>query len=414
MEGSPRRRASRKSLVLYLIPILLFLPIGIAWLFTGQPAGSTASLLPEPLFSLKEADYHADPRIHRIPAISLRIIRDLILDEDPYEPDSDGRLATVAAVLQTPIATTTPSGRGAAHISPTAAPSQIAGPPIPETGPSMTAPAGNTAVPTTVSPAQTPTPVFIPASPTATPYRQPSSTSAPTQSAVPFASPTPTSSPTQAIAPTASTSPSLTRMPTLTLTSTPTASQTTTPTQPGSPSTTTTSTATPTSKQTLAPSPTPSATATMTPTAIQTTAPTAEPDPLCVDPLLSAGSLPSGFVADIDPPNGDTEVSLDHTYVTIFFNSPMNTGPGKGWVESDSYHWVVNLENDRAVPILNRVYNPANRSLTLFLDTTHPFWIALWHSGRSYKVVVDGAIQNACSVAQGYSVVTTFQLVGRR
>jgi len=189
-------------------------------------AGSEDGLFPAAIHSGRYADYSADSRL--IPNVGLGIIEAALIDNGAPTQEIRSRIATMTAVLQTPIPTATPADRSRTPTLPE--PTSTAPPPSP------------TAAGTT-----TPSPTAWIVLPSLTPFR----TFTPTPSLTATASAT--------FAPTFTASPRPTKRRRPTKTPTPTATSTSKPTR----------TATPTSTATA----TDTATATATSTATATAAP---------------------------------------------------------------------------------------------------------------------------------------------
>jgi hypothetical protein len=439
----------RKVVALYLILSLAFTCLMIILVPRWVASANAMTLLGVNLHSSAEADYRADPRPERVPGISLAILKDVILDNEPFATDWADRLATVTAVLRSPIPTMTPAFTSAPALIQTAVvatqnisqvtvstATQIANP-TPSVGSTPTAAhtptvitvssptpeptwTRNAAVPTRT---QTPTsriPGAATRTPTATQTLTYAPTNTPTVSTPPAATPTPTltSTSTLTATPTATYTPTFTPMstptgtPTPTLTFTPTFTPSSTYTPTFTPMFTPTNTPTPTSTHTPTATytptntPTPTATFTATNTFTPTSTPTLSPTPGCsVVPI--DGALPDGFVKDVDPVDGATNIPITRNYVIIYFNQPMRKDGGGGSVEKPEHYHIYNTTTGKdinASNILSRSYDPTDYSLTIMFDTSD----TSWQSNTLFNIIVDGTLQNACGDKQAGKVYTEF------
>ncbi len=238
-------------------------------------------------------------------------------------------------------------------------------------------------------PTDTPTPTvtYTPA-PTFTPT--PTDTTTPTASYTPM--PTDTSTPTITSTPTDT--------PTPTATFTQTATNTLTPTTTSTPTFTPTPTDTPTPTPTY--TPTNTTTPSNTPTPSITPTPTATPG--CSGPLLVDGALPDGFVKDVDPSDGASNVSISRDWVKIYFTQPMKFDGSGNSVERKKHYHISRASDNKEVAILSRSYDPANYVLTITFDTSD----SDWNYGTLYNIIVDGSLQNACGTKQLDKVYTDF------
>ncbi|MEJ2350721.1 MAG: hypothetical protein P8Y03_13120 [Anaerolineales bacterium] len=445
------RHKRRKVLALFLILLLVFTCLMVILVPRWVASANAMTLLEVDLHSSAEADYRADTRLERVPGISLAILKDVILDNEPSATDWADRLATVTAVLGSPIPTMTPALTSAPALARTAVvPTENVSQVIASTATQLPNPTPSVSSTPTAAPTPTiitmasPTPestatrnLVVPTrtpTPTsrirATPTRTPTATQTPTY--------TPTNTPTLPTAPAASPTPTQTRVSTLTATPTmtytptftPTSTSTGTPTSTPAPTFTPTSTYTPsftptftpmntptdtptptsthTPTATYTPTNTPTQTATCTPTNTftPTSTPTLTPTPGCfVVPI--DGALPDGFVKDVDPGNGATDVSITRDYVIIYFNQPMRNDGGGGSVEKPEHYHIYNTATGKdinASNILSRSYNPIDYSLTIMFDTTD----TNWQSNTLFNIIVDGTLQNACGDKQAGKVYTEF------
>lgn len=447
------KRKHRKVLAFLLILLLALTCLIITLLPQWLASAKMPTLLPVNLHSSGEADYSVDPWPRRVPGISLAILKDIILDNEPYATDLADRLATVTAVLGSPIPTMTPAFASAPTLVQTAAVpteniSQIIAStatqiPNPTLSVSSTPTAARTptvvmassptpeptGTPNKVVPTRTPTPTSrIPGTltrtPTATQTLTYTPTNTPTVSTAPAATHTPTptttstltatptatytpaftptSTPTGTPTPTSTLTPTFTPTSTYTLTFTPTFTPMNTPTDTPTP----TSTHTPTATYTPTNTPTPTATFTPTNTFTPTSTPTLSPTPGCfVVPI--DGALPDGFVKDVDPADGATNVPITRDYVIIYFNQPMRNDGGGGSVEKPEHYHIYNTATGKdinASNILSRSYNPIDYSLTIRFNTSD----TNWQSNTLFNIIVDGTLQNACGDKQGGKVYTEF------
>ncbi len=297
----------------------------------------------------------------------------------------------------TPTATYTPTDTPTATFTPTDTPTATYTPtdtPTPTFTPTDTPTA-------TYTPTDTPTPTFTPTdtptatyTPTDTPTPTFTPTDTPTATYTPTDTPTPTFTPTDT--PTATYTPTDTPTPTFTPTDTPTATYTPTDT----PTPTFTPTDTPTATYTPTDTPTPTFTPTDTPTATGT--------PSCSPPLPIDGTLPDGFVQDIDPPDGATGISLGRSTITVFYNQPMEHGGGGGTVDNDNKYRLETTAGGDKVSLLSATYDPNNYAVTVTFDNTEDDWMA----GTSYSFEIKNSVENICGTKQDESVFTTFTTVG--
>lgn len=409
----------RKVLALFLFLLLAFICSIIGLLPQWFASAKSLTLLDVTLHSSGEADYSADPRPERVPAISLAILKDIILDNEPYATDWAGRLATVTAVLGSPIPTMTPAFTpGPAPVrtvlvptenisqSPDSTATQLADPAPSVSSTPMAAPTPTVITVASLTPeptgtrnaallTRTPTPTSrIRGTPTRTPAATQTTTCTPTNTPTVFTGPAVTSTPTLTSTSILTATPILTPTPTLSPTSTPA----------GTP--TPTSTPTPTATYTPTNAPTPTVTFTPTNTFTPTSTPAASPTPGCSVPGID-GSLPDGFVQDVDPGDGTTGFSITRDYVIIYFNQPMRKDGGGGSVEKPEHYHIYNTATGKdinASNILGRTYNPMDYSLTISFDTTD----SNWQRGTLFNIIVDGSVQNSCRDKQGGQVYTAF------
>jgi hypothetical protein len=438
-------RRRRKVLALFLMLLLIFTCLIIALLPRWVASANALTLLEVNLHSSGEADYSADPRPERVPGISLAILKDVILDNEPYATDWAERLATVTAVLGSPIPTMTPAfTANPALVETMALPTENISQVIASTAtqpaiptPTVASTTAATSTPTLISassPTPEPTETGNPAVPirtptptsriAGTPTRKPTGTqtltytptNTPTVPTAPAASqthtPTPTPTPTATFTPTGKPTDTPTPISTFTPTFTPTSAYTPTFTPTFTPTNTPTDTPTPTSAHTptatYTPTNTPIPTATFTPTNTftPTSTPTLSPTPGCfVVPI--DGALPDGFVKDVDPGDGATNVPITRDYVIIYFNQPMRNDGGGGSVEKPEHYHIYNTAKGKdinASNILSRSYNPIDYSLTIMFDTSD----TNWQSNTLFNIIVDGSLQNICGDNQGGKVYTEF------
>ncbi len=116
------------------------------------------------------------------------------------------------------------------------------------------------------------------------------------------------------------------------------------------------------------------------------------------------GTLPDGFVADINPANGAVDVSMDITTITIYYNQPMKNNGQAGSVERPEHYLVRDQTMNLPVAIVSRTYDPLTYTLTLDLYQQLP----IWQPSNLYKVTIKGSVQNACGSKQSADVTTTF------
>jgi hypothetical protein len=439
----------RKVFALFLMLLLAFTCLIIALLPRWVASANAMTLLEVNLHSSGEADYRADPRPERVPGISLAILKDVILDNEPYATDWADRLATVTAVLGSPIPTMTPAFASAPALVQTAVvptenitqtiagtatqlPSptpSVSSTPTDAPTPSVVTVSSPTPEPTAtrnmVAPTRTPAPTSgIRGTPartsTATQTLTNTPTNTPTVSTAPAATPTPTQTSTSTLTATPSVTrtatftttitpagtPTPTSTPTPTFTPTSTYTPTFTPTNTPTDTLTPTSTPTPTATYTPTNTPTPTATFTPTNTFTPTSTPTLTPTPGCFIVPID-GALPDGFVKDVDPGDDATDVPITRDYVIIYFNQPMRNDGGGGSVEKPEHYHIYNTATGKdinASNILSRSYDPIDYSLTIMFDTTD----TNWQSNTLFNIIVDGTLQNACGDKQAGKVYTEF------
>ncbi len=315
----------------------------------------------------------------------------------------------------TPTDTATPTPTDTATFTPTPTDTPTSTPTYTPT-PTHTATSTPTHTATfTLTPTDTPTstPTYTPTpTDTATPTPTDTATFTPTPTDTPTSTPTYTPTPTDTATSTPTHTATFTSTPTDTPTSTPT--YTPTPTDTATPTQTDTATSTPTDTptNTATYTPTPTDTATPTPTNTATTTPTPTPTntplptmtPGCSHPLPVDGTLPDGFLINVDPADGASNVSISRNSFTLYFNQPMlNDGSGDS-VERAKYYDLRNTVADRNVHILSRVYNPGNYSLTVTFDTTD----SDWQAATLYNIIIDDELLNACDTEMSARVYTEF------
>ncbi|MBZ0310305.1 MAG: cadherin-like domain-containing protein, partial [Anaerolineae bacterium] len=126
---------------------------------------------------------------------------------------------------------------------------------------------------------------------------------------------------------------------------------------------------------------------------------------ICSPPEAIDGALPDGYIADIIPGNGQTDVPLSTSTITIYFSQQMGVN-----VTSSGMYEVYQLGNSgKKVQIVPPVeYNPSTFTTTLTLRSDDPDWIG----NMFYVVSVNNLMQNSCGTVQSggaSEVTTTFQ-----
>ena len=386
-----------------------------------------------------------------VPGVESDIIRDLLLDRGQPISDIDVRLATLTAILSSPIPSATPNplqSIPSTIVSPTS-PESLLTTPItnieilattitPTTSNSQTSTSTSTIVTSPTStitatklPAATNTPTVIFA--TKTPTNQPSNTSTlqPTKTSTASATNTtsaPTNTPTMLSTNTPTTQPTNsptnqpTNTPTITLTfqptNTPTTQTTSTPTPQftNTPTIQNTNTPTiqPTSTSTIQPTSTSTIPPTFTPTPIPTNTPTTQPTltptlpPACSFPLpgsIDYAPPPNGFVEAIYPSNGATDVPMSINHITIFFNQPMEIGTGGHGVQNIGRYLLQNLSNNDKLDITDVTYDPLTFVAQVYFSKA-----SNWSILTTYQFTIDKEIANdpTCAVKQDVHIQIEF------
>jgi len=346
-----KKQRRPRALVLILILLLTLTCLIFAMLPQWLAVAKTSTLLPVNLHSVAEADYSADQRPYGVPAISLAILKDVILDNNPYATDWADRLATVHAILESPVPTMTPAfTTSAASVQPTTSALDATEISVQSTERMPTSiPTGTSTASPSPSPTVSPTAVLV-LSPTAKPTRErnavqtvgptasPSKTATftPTGESTPIASHTPTgtitASPTATATFTNTPTPTATPAPPPTATHTPTLASTHTPTATGTPAPTPTATKSPIPTDTLTATATPTATETATatlthtPTASHTPTPTATHTPTDTLAATTTNTVTATQTpADTPTPTATHTPTATGTPVSTVTNTPAAT-----------------------------------------------------------------------------------------
>ena len=315
-----QRKQNRNAYMGVLIVMIIFFSIALIlpqWFARAQ----AQTRLPISLHSNEEADYSADPHPKYVPAIGLGILQDILTENTVSPEEVSARMATVTAVLNTPIPTATPA--------PGLRPAATSVPLQPE-NPTATQVMNTESFRGTSTP--TPSPTGTPAvSPTFTatiaiyPRASATSTRKPGDGA-----PEPVPSPTNVMVEPSDTPTKPTSKPTPVPTKTKAPeSPTPTSTKPVPTNTTVPASSTPQPTPTPKPTKTPAPTNTAIPPSSTPIPP--QPTNTPIPPSTCEPPTKNGFIDGFDPPDGST-VPANTDSIVISYNQPMETS-GSGGVE---------------------------------------------------------------------------------
>jgi hypothetical protein len=430
-----------KNKITRIIIIILFLIIALTiFLLAGFPsivngANNKNVSVAIDIHSFEEANYSQDLNHAIIPVVQLDIIRGIMVDRGQPISDINDRIATLTAILSSPIPTATPN-----PLEPTFS-MTISGTnsEIPLPSPTTTIEILSSIIATLTTNSQTPTPtstLLTSHTPTITATKLPSLTNT---STVIYATNTPTKLPTSTstIRPTYTSTKQATNTATTNPSNTPTLHPTNTPTTQASitqtlqPSSTPTSqagnTATlqPTQTLTLLPSSTPTLIPTITHTTPATYTPTTQPtntptiQPTLTPTLLSTCSLPlpgstdnapppNGFINAIVPSHNEINVSMDLAYISVFYNQPMELGTLGHGVQRVSNYQLRNL-TDPLNPIPMTItlvnYDPASYIANVYFEATPEHG---WVPQSTFEFISKFTISNVCGDEQSVDVKINF------
>jgi hypothetical protein len=143
---------------------------------------------------------------------------------------------------------------------------------------------------------------------------------------------------------------------------------------------------------------------TPTPTATPTGTLMATSTPACTAPLPVDGTLPDGFVQNINPADATLNVPLSMTTINVQFNQPMLQS-GAGSPGNAANYELKRASDDHVVSLVSVAYDPLVYTATISFNNTDPDWNPLtW-----YYFKVKAPVQNICAAKQNSDVIIYFK-----
>ena len=133
-----------------------------------------------------------------------------------------------------------------------------------------------------------------------------------------------------------------------------------------------------------------------------------ETSPVCINSTpfgTDYAPPPNGFVDAISPANNATDVAMSLSYITVYFNQPMETGTGAHGVQKTGNYELRNLSNNDWLAITSVSYNTSTYVAQVYFDKA-----TNWSNLTSYQFTVDKEIENdpACGVKQDVNIRIQF------
>lgn len=457
MDKTKKNSKNKHSRSLFLV-LFLFVSL-ISFFLAFNPfkvigANSNNTSIAIDIHSADEANYSQNLNHAIVPGVQLDIIREILLDHGQPITDIDVRLATLTAILSSPIPSATPNPlqpipsilvsptnselfsttlttnveKLTATTTPTTSNSQIPT----STSTIVTSPTSTITATKLPAATNTPTEIFASKTPTIQPSKtstlQPTktrtvsatnTTAAPTNTPAILSTNTPTAKPTNSPTNLPTNTPTITstfqptNSPTSQSTSTPVSQFTNTPTIQNTNTQTAQPTNTPTIQLTNTPTNQPTSTSTIPPTFTPSPSPTNTPtsEPSCSLPFpfsVNNSPPPNGFINAMSPAHNEINVSLELTSISVYYNQPMELGTLGHGVQRVSNYQLRNL-TDPLNPVPMNItfvdYDPATYIAKIYFETTPENG---WVPQSTFEFISKSTIYNICGDEQGVVVEINF------